>query len=143
MFPTFENDFSSMEENAISDLVKQTTLDNTWSLKKFIDEERLTEKANALFIGKNESDLRGIFNGIGDKCDYLPSGVAETKTVKCQAQRWWNVKEVGYPYFGLIKVVDKYIYPGVKLIFEFSFTNNKVSKYIVTISDVTIHKDIY
>jgi len=142
MYPSFENDFSSMEENVISDLVKQTAMDDTWSLGYLIDEEKLTKQANALFIGKNESDLRSIFKGNGDKCDYLSTGLSEIKTMKCQVQRWWNIKNVGYPYFGLVKDIYKYISPGKRFIFEFSFTNNTVNQYKVDISDVTIRYKI-
>lgn len=136
MFSTWENDFSLMAENPISDLVKNNVIGDT----SIIDKEKFTNEANLLFLGMQEKNLKSLFKGNEDNCNDLSSGLSENKIIKCQAKIWWNLNNNGYPYFGLIKNYNQYIHPGVNLIFMFSLNKiNKIYRFEVNVSDITIY----
>lgn len=122
MFATGENDFSAMNNDLLSDLIKQSALKDTWSSNELLDKKRFLENANPLFMEKDYRFLIHTFTEGGDHCEPVSP---MTNAMKCSAKRWWNVNNVGYPYMGIVKNIDKYIYPGVQINFEFFFNEKK------------------
>lgn len=143
MYPSWENDFSAMNNDAISELVKQTAFKFSMSLKQLLDEDKLKEKTNLIFIGKNERELQKLFKENGDVCNYSITIISNNKRVECRANRRWSLQNVGYPYFGLIKESYKYRYPGISLRFKFLLNNERnIQQCNVSQTDITITKEL-
>ncbi|PPD45292.1 MAG: hypothetical protein CTY16_10355 [Methylobacter sp.] len=143
MFAVWENDFSNMKDDVISSLIKQFALSDTSFSNKQVNEDEYTTRFNQLYYGKKKEELLALFKENDDSCEFTEAMGKNERNIKCEAKRWWRIINVGHPYFGLIKEINPYIYPGIKL--EFYIRNNSdenIERIDIKYINTTIHKAV-
>lgn len=131
------DDFSTMEDDLFSALIKE----NITPGKIGKNQTKLKVAGEKLFADKEENEIWSVFSKHGGRC--APANIMfiriNEEQLTCEISKKWRLKNVGYPYFGIIKDVPEYwAIPGAQLVFKFNFSNiNKVIKTELKIMDVT------
>lgn len=144
----WKDDFTQIGDDFLSKLVKDSISEVNPDPHHYdeIRQSNVMKNGKTFFVGKNEEDVSAIFNKNGGRCTSVNLSIEHNieNILKCEISKTWRLRNIGYPYFDLIKdIPDYWPIPGVKLIFKFNLSPNKdVTNAEIETVDITVEKNI-
>jgi hypothetical protein len=116
-YPILRDDFSVMGDDVFSNLIRNSSVRESYSIKGVtkLEAKTMTKLSRDIFLGKKSTEITEIFTQAQGYCDAMQ----QMNLLTCNVVRQWQFKNVGIP-----TDTSELPKPTVKLLFRFALSDS-------------------